>query len=43
MDFLDTHMIEPDDEEYYDDYEYNETASAESEPEYTENATDAEE
>ena len=42
-DFIDYENDYEDDEEYYDDYESNETASAESEPEYTENATDAEE
>jgi len=42
-DFIDYENDYEDDEEYYDDYEFNETASAESEPEYTENATDAEE
>ena len=42
-DFIDYENDYEDDEEYYDDYESDETASAESEPEYTENATDAEE
>ena len=41
-DFID-YENDYEDEEYYDDYESDETASAESESEYTENATDAEE